>query len=184
MNNIWNVTPREWLAFICHGYIDSLGNFHKIKNNALTLHQAHNLDQDSDSAICEAIRSAKAHGCTKNADIISKHGAYTIYTAKSVIDSLSRNNHNPFTKLGMDFFGSCAESFTKAGAFEPGKSAKCRSIDQMYVVEVDASASTDTEYSGADTEIRFLIDGINRLTLVQERLIRIYTEQSTLGYAV
>lgn len=177
MKSIWEITDRNWLALMCHGYIDSNGRFTKVKLRALdltSLYYGSRASEDGVYALREAIESIRLDkSVTKGATCISRHGPYAVYTAKSIIAKLSRHNHSNIGTEITRFFDKQAKLFDGV-AFDGGTRCDVRSIDQMYVLEVNVSNSTKYEDSGNDATLRYIVDGIDRLTQVQSRLTQIY----------
>ncbi|MGY3571944.1 hypothetical protein [Vibrio paucivorans] len=172
MSTIWDITLREWLTFICNGFIDNAGNFCKVKERAMSIHCPEQTILTDPHLIRDCLEELKGLKVTGDAHLVSKYGPYRIYTALSVLKSLNRYNC-PIPSKTKEFFQLHADLY-KNGAFDSEKLAEAKSINHMYIVEVDVSESTDTDSTLSDAKLRFLIDGVNRLTLVQERLTHIY----------
>lgn len=176
MSTVWDITLREWLTFICNGYIDNAGNFCKVKEQGMSTHcPVQNVLSDP-CLIRDCIENLKTRNVTGEINPICEYGLYRIYPALSILEHLKRYNY-AIPKGTHEFFELHAGLY-KSEAFDSERHAKDKSVNQMYIVEVDVSESTDTESTMADAKLHFLLDGVNRLTLVQERLSHIYGRQN------
>ncbi len=178
MTTIQDITARQWLTFMCHGYIDNSGNFCKTKEKAMSFIEPVRLNSRDVDVIRDCLEEIKESGVTKKESLAYQYGPYCIYPALPTIKSLvNRYMNYPIASETTLFFNSHSDPFGE-GAFDHKDKEQVRSVNQMYIVEVDVSESTDTESTMADAKLHFLLDGVNRLTLVQERLSHIYGRQN------